>query len=87
MNVPVDLIRTGEAAALLGVHPDTVRGLVRRGKLAAVRVAGGELRLRRADVLRLLEPVTPDEGASGRRARSKAHEDAEAELRAAGWLP
>ncbi len=54
---PYDL-GIGEAAALVGVHPDTVRSWVDRGKLVALITPGGHRRFRRSDVLALL----PDDG-------------------------
>ena len=49
-----------EAAEFLGLHIQTVRGYVRSGKLPASRVAGERaIRIRRQDLLGLLEPVAP----------------------------
>jgi molybdopterin-binding protein len=47
-------IRLGEAAGILGVSPDTVRRWIDDGRLPAVRSAGGQRLVRRADVARLL---------------------------------
>ena len=44
----------GEAAAILGVSPDTVRRWVDDGRLPAVRSSGGQRLVRRADVAHLL---------------------------------
>jgi len=50
---PFDLGIT-EAAQMVGVHPDTVRAWVDRGKLVALITPGGHRRFRRSDVLALL---------------------------------
>jgi diguanylate cyclase (GGDEF)-like protein/excisionase family DNA binding protein len=60
------LISVAQAAALLGVHPNTLRAWTEAGRLTAYRInARGDRRYRRADVERLLaeggeapEPVT-----------------------------
>ena len=47
-----------EAAEVLGIHVQTLRGYVRSGKLVALRLAGERaLRIRRADLEALLEPL------------------------------
>lgn len=49
------LLTTDEAAALLGVHVQTLRTYIRSGKLPALRVAGERaIRIRRDDLLGLL---------------------------------
>jgi excisionase family DNA binding protein len=51
-----------EAAEFLGVHVQTIRGYIRTGKLPALRLAGERaLRIKREDLLALLEPCNPDE--------------------------
>lgn len=51
-----------EAAVFLGLHTQTVRGYIRTGKLPALRLAGERaLRIRRVDLLALLEPYNPEE--------------------------
>lgn len=51
-----------EAAVFLDVHPQTIRGYIRTGKLAALRLAGERaLRIQRNDLLALLEPYKPEE--------------------------
>lgn len=45
-----DRIRIGEAAAILGVHPQTVRDYESRDLITAIRTVGGERRFRRGDV-------------------------------------
>ena len=58
---PATLISVAQAAALLGVHPNTVRTWTDAGRLPAFRInARGDRRYRRADVLRLLvQPELP----------------------------
>jgi excisionase family DNA binding protein len=49
------LINVEEAAAILGLRPSTVRGMVQRKTIPVFRPAGKRVvRLRRSDVLRLL---------------------------------
>jgi len=51
-----------EAAEFLGVHVQTIRGYIRTGKLPALRLAGERaLRIKREDLLALLEPYNPEE--------------------------
>ena len=51
-----------EAAEFLGVHVQTIRGYIRTGKLPALRLAGERaLRIKREDLLALLEPYEPEE--------------------------
>jgi excisionase family DNA binding protein len=51
-----------EAAEYLGVHVKTVRNWIRSGRLPASRLAGQRaLRIRSADLERILEPVDPAE--------------------------
>ncbi|MGD9042412.1 MAG: helix-turn-helix domain-containing protein [Desulfobacterales bacterium] len=51
-----------EAAEFLGVHVQTIRGYIRTGKLSALRLAGERaLRIKREDLLALLEPFKPEE--------------------------
>jgi excisionase family DNA binding protein len=48
-----------EAAGLLGVHVQTIRGYIRSGKLPAARLAGERaIRIRATDLARVLEPLT-----------------------------
>jgi len=52
------LLTVIEAARLLGVHPLSLRKAVARGFLESVHPLGTRaVRLRRADVLRLVEPT------------------------------
>lgn len=51
-----DLLSTDEAAALLGLHPNTVKAMIRDGRLPATKPgAGRNWKIARADVLRLVE--------------------------------
>lgn len=55
------LLSPDEAAQLLGVHYQTIRGYIRRGQLPAFRLAGERaLRIKREDLLKLLEPFSPE---------------------------
>lgn len=47
-----------EVAALLNVHPSTVRGYLHRGELPYIRL-GGKLMILRGHVERMLEPARP----------------------------
>jgi excisionase family DNA binding protein len=48
--VPEELLRVGEAAALLGVDPDTLRDWATQGRVAFIRTPGGHRRFRRSDL-------------------------------------
>lgn len=37
-----DFLSIKEFAAILGVHPDTIRRSIRRGRISALRVGGGK---------------------------------------------
>ena len=51
-----------EAAQALSVYVQTLRAYVRSGKLPALRLAGERsIRIRRADLENVLEPVQADE--------------------------
>jgi excisionase family DNA binding protein len=51
-----------EAAAYLNVHVQTVRAWIRSGKLPASRLAGlKSIRIREADLEKVLEPIEPTE--------------------------
>jgi len=54
-----DLLSPEQAASELGVHIQTLRGYIRRGKLAAFRLAGARaIRIRRSDLQALLaQPI------------------------------
>ena len=57
-----DLLRPAEVAALLSVHPQTLRLWDRQGRLVPIRLPSGQRRYRRAEVEALLgrSPVTRD---------------------------
>ena len=56
-----ELLSPDDAAEFLSVHTQTVRGYIRSGKLPAHRLAGERaVRIRRQDLLDLLEPYEPD---------------------------
>lgn len=52
-----DLLSPHDAAALIGVHPVTLRRYRKDGKLAARRLPGGGVRYARSDIFGLLETV------------------------------
>ena len=55
-----DYLTPEQAAEALSVHVQTVRAYVRSGKLPAVRLAGERaIRIRRADLETVLEPLVP----------------------------
>ena len=61
-SVKKQLFSPDEAADFLSVHVQTIRGYIRMGKLPALRLAGERaLRIKREDLLGLLEPFKPDE--------------------------
>ena len=72
------LISVAQAAALLGVHPNTLRAWTDAGRLTAYRInARGDRRYRRADVERLLAeggdaPVAPSREADTARTEAEA---------------
>ncbi len=58
------LVSVAQAAALLGVHPNTIRAWTDAGRLPAFRInARGDRRYRQGDVQRLLAEGTGDEAA------------------------
>ncbi len=55
---PRELFTVDQAAEFLGVHHQTLRGYIKSGKLPAYRLAGEKvLRIKREDLMGLLEPV------------------------------
>lgn len=53
-----ELFTVDQAAEFLGVHHQTLRGYIKSGKLLAYRLAGEKvLRIKREDLMALLEPV------------------------------
>lgn len=59
-----ELLTTEEAATLLKMHRDSIRRLIRKGKIPALLI-GGEYRIRRADLEAMTAPI------GGRRRKSK----------------
>jgi len=56
------LFTVDQAAQFLGIHHQTLRGYIKSGKLPAYRLAGEKvLRIKRDDLLALLEPVAVGE--------------------------
>lgn len=53
-----DRIPSREAAALLGVHPDTLKRWVEAGRLTCWRTPGGHRRYSRAEIASLLVSTT-----------------------------
>lgn len=45
-----EILRLSEAAAVLGVHPDTLRRWADSGKVPSARTPGGERRFSRSDI-------------------------------------
>src|SRR5574341_157541 len=57
-----ELFTVDQAAEFLGVHHQTLRGYIKSGKLQAYRLAGEKvLRIKREDLMALLEPVAVGE--------------------------
>lgn len=57
---PSEYLTPEEAAEALSIHVQTVRAYVRSGKLPALRLAGERaIRIRRADLETVLEPLVP----------------------------
>jgi diguanylate cyclase (GGDEF)-like protein/excisionase family DNA binding protein len=79
---PDALISVAQAAALLGVHPNTVRSWTESGRLAAWRInPRGDRRYRRADVERLLAEgaATPPDGSDAPQSGASRIPDGDAE--------
>ncbi len=53
-NLEDGLLRVDEAAALLGLKPATVRAWLLRRKLSCVRLSARAVRLRRADIEKVI---------------------------------
>lgn len=54
---PPKVLRRGEAAERLGVHPNTLAGWVTRGWLTGVRMPSGEVRFREEEVKALRDRI------------------------------
>lgn len=52
-----NILRRGEAAQRLGVHPNTLAGWVKRSWLTGVTMPSGEVRFREEDVEALRERI------------------------------
>jgi excisionase family DNA binding protein len=61
-----DIMLTAEVARFLGKSSETVRLYERRGKLPAMRTAGGVRLFKRADVLQLAELLVQEAEAAGK---------------------
>jgi excisionase family DNA binding protein len=61
--VPDDELSLGEAAEILGVHPDTLRAWADDKRVAMWRTPGGQRRFRRRDLEALKPWITEDEPA------------------------
>lgn len=55
MSQSSEWVSLGEAAAIIGVHPATIRNWAERGELPCQRTPGGHRRFRRADLQQWLE--------------------------------
>lgn len=51
------ILRRGEAAERLGVHPNTLAGWIKHGWLSGVTMPGGEVRFREQEVEALRERI------------------------------
>ena len=51
------ILRRGEAAERLGLHPNTLAGWIKRGWLTAVTLPSGEVRFREEEVDALRERI------------------------------
>jgi excisionase family DNA binding protein len=58
-DFPRSLIRLSEAAALVGVHPQTLRRWIGQGKVAGWRLASNQIRVDRDELLALAQPIAP----------------------------
>lgn len=52
-----DFINLKEAGAILGFNPHSVRRLISQGRLRGYRIGNKAIRVRRSDVMALIEPV------------------------------
>jgi excisionase family DNA binding protein len=51
------ILRRGEAAERLGIHPNTLAGWIKRGWLTGVNMPSGEVRFREEEVEALRERI------------------------------
>lgn len=56
LSSDAERITINEAAELLGVHRNTIRNLILRKELAAVRIGSRIIRIQKQDLLNLLTP-------------------------------
>jgi len=61
MTEPAGLVTIKEAAASCGVHPNTIRNLILRGELRAVRIGARIVRINAADLGVLFTSYVPGE--------------------------
>ena len=54
-----DLLTTVEVAAMLRIHPSSVRRWIERGEVEAIQLPGGRYRVPRSEVERLLRKPRP----------------------------
>jgi excisionase family DNA binding protein len=54
---PPRVLRRGETAARLGVHPNTLAGWIKRGWLTGVKMPSGEVRFHEEEVDNLRERI------------------------------
>ena len=57
-----ELLTIGEAAAVVGVHPSTIRRRIEKGTLTAFRVGPRLIRVRRSDLERLFKSIETKSG-------------------------
>lgn len=58
-----DLLTVSEAAERVRVHPETIRGWLKEGYLKGIKLPGGDYRVDREDLERILsQSVVPVEG-------------------------
>lgn len=57
-----ELYKAGEVAALLRLNTKTLYGWIKRGRASCIRTPSGGIRVRREEVLRLLDVVAGEEG-------------------------
>ena len=55
MKLEHELYKAGEVAALLRLNTKTLYGWIKRGRAAAIRTPSGGIRIKRDEVLRLVQ--------------------------------